>query len=205
MITRSDLRTAGLDIALGRTATGKVTRGIMVAQAAFAIRGTLANPVRMWKYGGAVVSAYTDVRGILPALGPDHKVGVRYGGTGRKPFSEAYPLLAMNATPAVANLPVPSFGLAITAVPGGSSRLGYEQNKSRPGQAKSVNTAVRMTTMRKSMRGASAQKPGGMISPANRRGPASSRERRPRTVRYRKGGCPPGYRYDRRRRMCVLI
>ena len=27
---------------------------------------------------------------------------------------------------------------------------------------------------------------------------------RPKTVRYRKGGCPPGYRYDRRTRMCVL-
>eukprot|EP00661_Eupelagonemidae_sp_cell13_P014818 gene14818-biopygen3623 len=40
-----------------------------------------------------------------------------------------------------------------------------------------------------------------MISRANRRGPPTSGTRRPRTVRYRKGGCPPGYRYDRRRRM----
>ena len=52
--------------------------------------------------------------------------------------------------------------------------------------------------------GASRKKPGRRAPLADRRGPATSRERRPRTVRYRKGGCPPGYRYDRRRRMCVL-
>lgn len=50
----------------------------------------------------------------------------------------------------------------------------------------------------------SRKKPGRRAPLADRRGPAISRERRPRTVRYRKGGCPPGYRYDRRRRMCVL-
>jgi hypothetical protein len=53
--------------------------------------------------------------------------------------------------------------------------------------------------------GTSRKKPGRRVPLADRRGPATSRERRPRTVRYRKGGCPPGYRYDRRRRMCVLI
>ena len=52
--------------------------------------------------------------------------------------------------------------------------------------------------------GTSRKKPRGMISLANRRGAPTSGRRRPRTVRYRKGGCPPGYRYDRRRRMCVL-
>ena len=50
---------------------------------------------------------------------------------------------------------------------------------------------------------ASRKKPRGMISRANRRGAPTSGRRRPRTVRYRKGGCPPGYRYDRRRKMCV--
>ena len=49
----------------------------------------------------------------------------------------------------------------------------------------------------------SRKKPGRRAPLADRRGPATSRERRPRTVRYRKGGCPPGYRYDRRRKMCV--
>ena len=53
--------------------------------------------------------------------------------------------------------------------------------------------------------GTSRKKPRGMISLANRRGAPTSGRRRPRTVRYRKGGCPPGYRYDRRRKMCVLI
>ena len=54
--------------------------------------------------------------------------------------------------------------------------------------------------------GASRNKPRGMISLANRRGPATSRERRPRSPKalpYRKGGCPPGYRYDRRKKMCI--
>ena len=26
---------------------------------------------------------------------------------------------------------------------------------------------------------------------------------KPKMVRYRKGGCPPGYRYDPRRKMCI--
>jgi hypothetical protein len=28
---------------------------------------------------------------------------------------------------------------------------------------------------------------------------------KPKMVRYRKGGCPPGYRYDPRRKMCIQI
>ncbi len=86
----------------------------------------------------------------------------------------------------------------------------YDASKSRPGEHTSRSGTPETG---KSIPGASAQKgrsrpsskkPGRRTPLADRRGPATSRERRPRTVRYRKGGCPPGYRYDRRRRMCVL-
>ena len=88
-------------------------------------------------------------------------------------------------------------------------RYGSYHDESRGGEHTSRSGTPRAGT---STPGPSAQikprtsrkKPRGMISRANRRGAPTSGRRRPRTVRYRKGGCPPGYRYDRRRRMCVL-
>ncbi len=85
----------------------------------------------------------------------------------------------------------------------------YEQTLSRGGEhtSRSGTPGAGTSTPGPSAQtkpGTSRKKPGRRVPLADRRGPATSRERRPRTVRYRKGGCPPGYRYDRRRRMCVL-
>ena len=41
---------------------------------------------------------------------------------------------------------------------------------------------------------------GRMTKPSGER---SGRRRTPTSLRYRRGGCPPGYRYDPRRKMCV--
>ena len=85
----------------------------------------------------------------------------------------------------------------------------YEQTLSRGGEhtSRSGTPGAGTSTPGPSAQtkpGTSRKKPGRRSPLAGRRGPATSRERRPRTVRYRKGGCPPGYRYDRRRKMCVL-
>ena len=184
-----------------------MTRGIIAAQLAYAFRGAFRNPIRLYKYGGGLVAYVTDVRGILPALGPDHKVGIRYGGIGRKPFGEAYPLLSMYMLPHVEAFPVPAFGLALTAVPNDSSRIIHETNKSRGGEhaIQSSGTPV----AEPSISGLSAKKSGQYIRRSRMtKGDAAvtrgARTRtRPKTVPYRKGGCPPGYRYDRRKKMCV--
>ena len=144
-----------------------------------------------------------------PALGSSQKLGIRYGGTGEvTTLGRAIPITMMYG-PLPGKVPFPDFGFGLTAVPNTSSRWVYENNKSRPGEHTSRSGTPQTS---KSILGASAQnqpgtsrkKPRGMISLANRRGAPTSGRRRPRTVRYRKGGCPPGYRYDRRRKMCVL-
>lgn len=57
---------------------------------------------------------------------------------------------------------------------------------------------------RKSQRGlGSATKRTGR--PKSRKTMRARSARRPRFVPYRKGGCPPGYRYDPRRKMCIQI
>ena len=93
-------------------------------------------------------------------------------------------------------------GTALAPAPQGPlGYLGLIQLESRGGEHTSRSGTP---SSGPSIPGPSAQKPRGMISLVNRRGAPSRGRRRPRTVRYRKGGCPPGYRYDRRRKMCVL-
>ncbi len=68
-----------------------------------------------------------------------------------------------------------------------------ETGKSMPGPSahKGKRVAKRTPARRRSRR--TSSKP-----PAPGRGVMRAR------LPYRKGGCPPGYRYDRRRKMCVL-
>ena len=165
--------------------------------------------VRLMTRATHVYAGLVAMGDAYPALGSKQKLGIRYGGTGEvTTLAKAIPFTQMyGAGPKYT--PFPDFGFGFTAVPNTSSRWVYERNKSRPGEHTSRSGTPQTS---KSMLGASAQtkprasrkKPGRRIPLADRRGPATSRERRPRTVRYRKGGCPPGYRYDRRRRMCVL-
>lgn len=121
----------------------------------------------------------------------------------------ANPINALNL------LPKPDFSQA-AAVERESNRqrhlafLGLGSLQSRPGEHTSrggtpeTGKSIPGASAPKGRSRLSSKKPRGMISRANRRGAPISGKRRPRTVRYRKGGCPPGYRYDRRRRMCVL-
>jgi hypothetical protein len=67
----------------------------------------------------------------------------------------------------------PTLGGPLGYKPKGKSKRGLGVVKKRPGRPKS----------RKTMRARSAPKP--------------------KMVPYRKGGCPPGYRYDPRRKMCI--
>lgn len=102
----------------------------------------------------------------------------------------------------------------------GWQRVYPDQESTRDEHTSRSGTSI----TRKSMRGESAQrkldkstwarsrasskKPAGRIPFTDRGGaPFMGRPRRrpPKTLRYRKGGCPPGYRYDTRKKMCILI
>ena len=165
---------------------------------------------RLLNYGVKTYAAAVAMGDSYPAFGPEQKFAVRYGGTGEvTTMGQAIPFTQMYG-PAAKYTPWPDIGFGLTAVPNTSSRWVYEMNKSRPGEHTSrsgtpeTGKSIPGASAQKGRSGPSSKKPGRRIPLADRRGPATSRERRPRTVRYRKGGCPPGYRYDRRRKMCVL-
>lgn len=76
-------------------------------------------------------------------------------------------------------------------IPGIRPRLtiGAEKKESRSdGHIGRTDRVAGPSQTRKTMRGASAKK---------------KRSRKPKFVRYRKGGCPPGYSYDPKRKMCI--
>ncbi len=177
---------------------GRVTaeRRTQTVQAAILVAGGLGvagiarnpqNIVRAWKYSAGAIQTATELKGLLPALGPEHKVGVRYGSQEMTTIGEV-PVLRMYSGTTTDNLPLPTFGFGLTSVPTGSSRFISEWNKkgidgkSRGDQQVAMQT--REVKTRKSMRGPSAKK-------------------KPRMVRRRGSRCPPGYRYDAKRRMCI--
>ncbi len=175
---------------------GRVTvqRRDQTVQAALAIAGGLgvvgilrrpANIPRAWKYGAGAIQSATELHGLLPALGPDYKVGLGFGSQGMTTMGEIHigPHYPFNYG-TTENLPVPTFGIGLTSVPNRSSRFIYEgkKNQSRGGQQVAMQT--REARARKTMRGPSAKK-------------------KPRMVRRRGSRCPPGYRYDAKRRMCI--
>ena len=65
--------------------------------------------------------------------------------------------------------------------------VGAERTESRGGEDSMLASRTGTPVARKTMRGPSASK----------------RSKKPKFVRYRTGGCPPGYTYDPKRKMCI--
>lgn len=77
---------------------------------------------------------------------------------------------------------------------------GYYEYKKR--QYRDYKRLWELTKRKKSKRGpGSARKRTGR--PKSRKTMRARSAPKPKMVRYRKGGCPPGYRYDPRRKMCI--
>lgn len=66
--------------------------------------------------------------------------------------------------------------------------IGAEKIQSRGGEDSMLASRTGTPEARKTMRGPSAPK---------------KRSKKPKFVRYRTGGCPPGYTYDPKRKMCI--
>ena len=194
------------------TRFGETQRGFLAPtpqrQAAFVsapvggatVAGLLRNPrtlIRTWRFGASTMATLSELGGALPALGSSQKFGVRYGGAGVTTIGETFlGAMYLGGTPE-ANLPVPTFGFGVTAVPNTSSRLVYELNKSRPGEHTSRSGTPQT---RKPIRGASAQ---GKSTRRSRRFAKRKPSRRLRVIPRRGKKCPPGYRYDAKRKMCI--
>ncbi len=163
------------------------------------------NLIRTWKFGAATIQQWTELAGALPALGSSHKFGVRYGGVGMTTIGEtALGGMYMGGMPE-ADLPIPTFGFGITAVPNTSSRLVYERNKSRPGEhTRRTSRVAGPLKTRKSIRGASAPKRRSSTSSKKGRG-SGARLRVSRGHRLRKSRrTVPWCRLHNKRHYCRL-
>ena len=118
---------------------------------------------RTWQFGASTITSIGEMRGLLPALGTRHKLGLRYGGTGEVTSigSTRIGHMYMGGMPE-ADLPIPTYGVGLTSVPVGSSRMMFEgkkvgiDGKSRGGEHTSRSRTPEQA--RKSMRGPSAQR-----------------------------------------------
>ena len=154
---------------------------------------------RLLNLGVKTYAAAVAMGDSYPAFGPEQKFAVRYGGTGEvTTMGQAIPFTQMYG-PAAKYTPWPDIGFGLTAVPNTSSRWVYENNKSRPGEHRASSGTP---NTRKTIRGASAQ------IKSTRRSRRFAKRKPARRLRAfpRKGRrCPPGYRYDPKRKMCIQI
>lgn len=115
--------------------------------------------------GSQLLASHIAVEAAYPAIYPSRKLGIQYGGTGEvTTLAKAIPQTGFYGY-APRYIPMLDFGFQITNVPVGSSRVVYEQNKSRGAKdSPSMRTGIAglrgngRKTPRKTMRGPSAQK-----------------------------------------------
>ncbi len=112
---------------------------------------------RMLNLGVKAYAAAVAMGDAYPALGPNYKFGIRFGGTGEvTTLAKAIPFTQMYGI-GPKYTPWPDFGFGLTAVPNTSSRWVYENNKSRPGEHNGRTSRVAGPLQTgKSMPGASA-------------------------------------------------
>jgi hypothetical protein len=94
---------------------------------------------------------------LLPALGPKHKVGIRYGWTGEWVRWDQHPIMMWYSMPSTRGLPIPEMGWGPTSVPVGSSRLVHMSDieKSRGGSTRPKSSQQVRRTGGPSAQGAS--------------------------------------------------
>ncbi len=186
----------------------------------------------LYKYGSSAAATYYQITSLLPALGSEKKLGIRAGTEPTtKPLGEFPPYITSQYGPDYMDrMPMLYPDIGVMAVPNDSSRWLWESKKKSTRVEHTSRSGTTIT--RKSMRGGSALESrdkttwagrksrsrlsskrsrrkyigAGRVLPAamtEASGERSGRSRTPATLRYRRGGCPPGYRYDPRKRMCV--
>jgi hypothetical protein len=133
----------------------------------------LSRPKRAYsayKHSAAIVASVMQLVSVLPALGPNYKLGFRVGTMPEaKSMDQIAPMIAATQVGpdylAYTPFPVPEFGMA--AVPNDSQRFAYEMNKS------STKSRAREDTVR------SSRVPGPVKTPKSMGGPSAQPRRKP--------------------------
>lgn len=216
MTSKHTVKQAATAFFRGQSQTARGARTVVGASLIWAPAGGVTSAVLQrpkqvyttYKHAAAVFAAVMQIASVMPALGPNYKLGLRFGTVpDTKTLDQVAPILGMTGNIGPDYLmytpfPMPDFGFA--AVPNDSQRLQFELNKSsvqsRGGEhtSRSGTPSAGLSTpgpSAQSQSRASRNKPRGMISPANRRGAPSRGRRRPR---------PPYCATHKRRHWCRI-
>ena len=174
MTRKTDLKRAATEFFTGSSQTARGARLAVGASLMTVPAGAiLSRPKRAYstyKHGAAIFASVMQLVSVLPALGPNYKLGFRVGTTPEaKSIHQISPFIAATQVApdylAHTPFPVPEFGL--TAVPNDSQRFRYEMDKS------STQSRAREDTVR------SSRVPGPVKTPKTMGGPSAQPRRRP--------------------------
>ena len=168
MTRKTDLKRAATEFFTGSSQIAMGARLAVGASLMTAPAGAIiSRPKRAYstyKHSAAIFASVMQLVSVLPALGPNYKLGFRVGTMPEaKSIEQIAPFIAATQVGpdylAYTPFPVPEFGLA--AVPNDSQRFEFELNKSK--QSRVREDTVRSSLVpgpvqtRKSIRGPSAQ------------------------------------------------
>ena len=155
-------------------------------------------PVRIWQWGTKTLAASAALGPAYEAIGPEKRVAFRWGGTGGYERADQHWMTRWHPAsygPA-GRLRVPQTGWQFTAVPS-SEPVVRTPNKSRGVQVRTLTSRMGHQKGR-----ASSSRPS-----ATRKSQSQTRTRgkknRRKVIPRRGKRCPPGYRYDAKRKMCI--
>ena len=173
MIRQTDLKRAATGFFTGSSQTARGARLAVGASLMTVPAGAIiSRPKRAYstyKHSAAIFASVMQLVSVLPALGPNYKLGFRVGTMPEaKSIEQIAPFIASTQVGpdylAYTPFPVPEFGLA--AVPNDSQRFKYEMDKSKKSRA-------REDTVR------SSRVPGPVKTPKTMGGPSAQPRRKP--------------------------
>lgn len=89
------------------------------------VLSTPRNIGRAWKWGAGGIANMHALSALYPIIGPDKKLGFRFGGTGGVMPLGMIPFLRFYSVPSTRKLPIPTYGFGFTAVDANQPRVGF--------------------------------------------------------------------------------
>jgi hypothetical protein len=171
---------AGPSIGATTRATQNIGKGVAKTTATRALPAVAAvrilGPVKSFNWSMYAFAAYHGYRPFYESIGPERKLGVRYGGEGTVSLAHVVGKIGpgrMYVLPYYKKIRVPAFGYGIAAVPSDESRWISSRSSGAPGQ--SPGNPEEPSPAVKDSRGVRPPSNGGSVPSPGRRPGSSSR------------------------------
>lgn len=171
---------AGPSIGAVTRGTQNIGKGVTRSTVQTALPGTVAvrvlGPVRTFNWSMYALSAYFGYRPFYESIGPERKLGIRYGGEGTVSLASVVGRLGpgrMYVLPYMSKIRVPAFGYGIASVPAQESRFIPRSSKAQV-EALASTGPGRTTPTGKDSRTVRPPSNGGSVRPPGRRPGSSS-------------------------------